>query len=451
MAKITQIIGPVIDVEFEKGKSPSLFNALLIKEKNLILEVEQLLGEDKVRCLAMGPTEGLKRGDEVIDLEKPISVPVGQEVLGRIINVLGESIDNAGDIKAKKIMPIIGNKVIYENESAETEILETGIKAIDLLCPLPKGGKVGLFGGAGVGKTVLIQELIGNVAKMHEGVSIFTGIGERSREGNDIYLEMEESGALKNTALVFGQMNEVPGIRFRVPFTGLTLAEYFRDQEKKDVLLFMDNIFRFVLAGSEVSALLGRIPSQTGYQPTLSSEIGDLEERITSTKDGSITSVQAIYVPADDLTDPAIVATFSHLDSQLVLSRAIASLGLYPAVDPLESSSSFLSPRIVGEKHYEVASAVKRILQRYKELQDIIAILGIEELADEDKTIVNRARRIQKFLSQPFFVAEQFSSIPGKYVKVEETIEGFRKIIDGEMDNVPEDKLYMKGSIEEVK
>jgi len=451
MAKITQIIGPVIDVEFEDGKSPSLYQALSVKEKNLILEVEQLLGEDKVRCLAMGPTEGLKRGDGVIDLENPISVPVGEQVLGRILNVLGEPIDNKGEIKTKGKMPIIGNKVTYVEESAETEILETGIKAIDLLCPLPKGGKVGLFGGAGVGKTVLIQELIGNVAKMHEGASIFTGIGERSREGNDIYLEMQESGAIKNTALVFGQMNEVPGVRFRVPFTGLTLAEYFRDQEKKDVLLFMDNIFRFVLAGSEVSALLGRIPSQTGYQPTLSSEIGELEERITSTKDGSITSVQAIYVPADDLTDPAIVATFSHLDSQLVLSRAIASLGLYPAVDPLESSSSFLSPRIVGEEHYRVASEVKRILQRYKELQDIIAILGIEELADDDKIVVGRARKIQKFLSQPFFVAEQFSSIPGTYVKVEETIEGFRKIISGEMDNISEDKFYMKGSINEVK
>ncbi|MDD3032463.1 MAG: F0F1 ATP synthase subunit beta [Candidatus Pacebacteria bacterium] len=450
MAKVIQIIGPVVDVEFEEGKSPSLFEALTIKDKNLILEVEQILGEDKVRCLAMGATEGLKRGDEVESLGKPITVPVGKEVLGRILNVLGQPIDNKEAIKTETQSPILGNKVSYENQSSQTEILETGIKAIDLLCPLPKGGKVGLFGGAGVGKTVLIQELIGNVAKVHDGVSVFAGIGERSREGNDIYLEMQESGALKNTALVFGQMNEVPGIRYRIPFTGLTIAEYFRDKEKKDVLLFMDNIFRFVLAGSEVSALLGRIPSQTGYQPTLSSEIGELEERITSTKDGSITSVQAIYVPADDLTDPAIVATFSHLDSQLVLSRAIASLGLYPAVDPLESSSSFLSPRIVGEKHYRVALEVKRILQRYKELQDIIAILGIEELADEDKIVVDRARKIQKFLSQPFFVAEQFSSIPGIYVKVENTIDGFDKIISGELDNIPEDKFYMKGTIEEV-
>jgi len=450
MAKVIQIIGPVVDVEFEEGKSPSLYEALSIKDKNLILEVEQILGEDKVRCLAMGATEGLKRGDIVESLGKPITVPVGDKVLGRILNVLGEPLDNKEALDTEMRFPILGNKVSYENQSSETEILETGIKAIDLLCPLPKGGKVGLFGGAGVGKTVLIQELIGNVAKVHEGVSVFAGIGERSREGNDIYLEMQESGALKNTALVFGQMNEVPGIRYRIPFTGLTIAEYFRDKEKKDVLLFMDNIFRFVLAGSEVSALLGRIPSQTGYQPTLSSEIGELEERITSTKDGSITSVQAIYVPADDLTDPAIVATFSHLDSQLVLSRAIASLGLYPAVDPLESSSSFLSPRIVGEKHYKVASEVKRILQRYKELQDIIAILGIEELSDEDKIVVDRARKIQKFLSQPFFVAEQFSSIEGKYVKVEETIEGFSKIIEGELDNIPEDKFYMKGSIDEV-
>ncbi|MDD3046416.1 MAG: F0F1 ATP synthase subunit beta [Candidatus Pacebacteria bacterium] len=450
MAKVIQIIGPVVDVEFENEKNPSIFEALAIKEKNLILEVEQILGEGKVRCLAMGATEGLKRGDIVTALSKPITVPVGEKVLGRILNVLGETIDNKEPIKTETYAPIIGNKVSYEDQSQETEILETGIKAIDLLCPLPKGGKVGLFGGAGVGKTVLIQELIGNVAKMHDGVSVFAGIGERSREGNDIYLEMEESGALKNTALVFGQMNEVPGIRFRIPFTGLTIAEYFRDKQKKDVLLFMDNIFRFVLAGSEVSALLGRIPSQTGYQPTLSSEIGELEERITSTKDGSITSVQAIYVPADDLTDPAIVATFSHLDSQLVLSRAIASLGLYPAVDPLESSSSFLSPRIVGEKHYNVALEVKRILQRYKELQDIIAILGIEELSDEDKIVVERARKIQKFLSQPFFVAEQFSSIPGKYVKVEETIDGFSKIVSGELDEIKEDKFYMKGNIEEV-
>ncbi|HOS88260.1 MAG TPA: F0F1 ATP synthase subunit beta [Candidatus Pacearchaeota archaeon] len=450
MAKITQIIGPVVDVEFETKQVPPLYTALNVKGKDLILEVEQELGDGKVKCLAMGATEGLKRGDEVEDTGAPIKVPVGKETLGRILNVLGEPIDNQGMIQSAFQEPIHKKGPELKTQKDEIEILETGIKAIDLLCPLPKGGKVGLFGGAGVGKTVLIQELITNIAREHQGYSIFAGIGERSREGNDIYREMKESDTLKSTCLVFGQMNESPGVRLRIPFTALTVAEYFRDKEKKDVLLFMDNMFRFILAGSEVSALLGRIPSQTGYQPTLASETGMLQERITSTKDGSITSVQAIYVPADDLTDPAIVATFSHLDSSLVLSRAIASLGIYPAVDPLESNSSLLNPRIVGEKHYEVANKVKRILQRYKELQDIIAILGIEELADEDKIVVNRARKIQKYLSQPFFVAEVFSGIPGKYVTLEETIQGFEKIVSGELDNLNEDEFYMKGSIKEV-
>ncbi len=450
MAKIIQIIGPVIDVEFEQGKIPALYNALEVKGKGLVLEVEQELGEGKVRCLAMGPSEGLSRGDEVIDTGNPIMVPVGKNVLGRIINVLGEGIDMKGEIKEKNRVSIHRKGPSLASQKSEIEILETGIKAIDLLCPLPKGGKVGLFGGAGVGKTVLIQELITNIAKFHQGYSVFAGIGERSREGNDIYREMTDSNTINNTCLVFGQMNESPGVRFRMPFTALTVAEHFRDQEKKDVLLFMDNIFRFVLAGSEVSALLGRIPSQTGYQPTLTSEMGALQERITSTEDGSITSVQAVYVPADDLTDPAVVATFSHLDSSLVLSRAIASLGIYPAVEPLESTSSLLNPRIVGERHYNVAIGVKKILQRYKELQDIIAILGIEELAEEDKVIVNRARKIQKYLSQPFFVGEVFNGIPGQYVKIEETIDGFDKIISGELDHISESNFYMKGKIEEV-
>jgi len=414
------------------------------------LEVEQYLGEGKVRCLAMGETEGLKRGDEVIDLEKPIQVPVGKEVCGRVINVLGEPIDGKGKIDAKKYYSLHREAPVLAQQKGEIEILETGIKSIDLLCPLPKGGKVGLFGGAGVGKTVLIQELINNIAKVHKGVSVFAGVGERSREGNDIYLDMAETGVLKNTALIFGQMNESPGVRFRVASTALAVAEYFRDEEKKDILVFIDNVFRFVLAGCEVSALLGRIPSQAGYQPTLSSELGKLQERITSTKDGSITSIQAIYVPADDLTDPAIVAVFSHLDSSMVLSRQIASLGIYPAVDPLESSSSILNPRVVGEKHYQAASAVIRILQKYKELQDIIAILGVEELSEEDKLVVNRARKIQKFLSQPFFVAQPYTGREGKYVTLPETIEGFEKIISGELDEKREEDFYMKGSIKEV-
>jgi F-type H+/Na+-transporting ATPase subunit beta len=376
MNKITQIIGPVIDVEFEGGDKPALYGALSVKSKDLILEVEQFLGEGKVRCLAMGPTEGLKRGDEVVNLKGPIEVPVGKEICGRVLNVLGQPIDNKGEIVTQKKVSIHGKKTVLAQERGDIEILETGIKSIDLLCPLPKGGKVGLFGGAGVGKTVLIQELINNIAKVHKGVSVFAGVGERSREGNDIYLDMSETGVLKNTVLVFGQMNESPGVRFRVASTALAMSEYFRDEEKKDILVFIDNVFRFVLAGSEVSALLGRIPSQAGYSPTMSSELGRLQERITSTKDGSITSIQAIYVPADDLTDPAIVAVFSHLDSSLVLSRQIASLGIYPAVDPLESTSSILNPRVVGERHYKAATEVIKILQKYKELQDIIAILG---------------------------------------------------------------------------
>jgi F-type H+/Na+-transporting ATPase subunit beta len=450
MAKITQVIGPVVDVEFAEEKYPLLYGSLSVVNKNLILEVEQFLGEGKVRCLAMGATEGLKRGDEVLDLGKPIQVPVGKEVLGRVMNALGEPIDNKGPIKAQKYYSIHGEKRNLAKEKGEIEILETGIKSIDLLCPLPKGGKIGLFGGAGVGKTVLIQELINNIAKFHKGVSVFAGVGERSREGSDVYIEMNETSVLKNTVLVFGQMNESPGIRFRVASTALAIGEYFRDEEKKDILVFVDNVFRFVLAGSEVSALLGRIPSQAGYQPTMSSELGKLQERITSTTDGSITSIQAVYVPADDLTDPAIVAVFSHLDSSLVLSRQIASLGIYPAVDPLESSSSILNPRIVGQKHYEVASEVVKILQKYKELQDIIAILGVEELSDEDKLIVNRARKIQKFLSQPMFVAQPYTGREGQYVTLPETIEGFEKIISGEFDSKREDEFYMKGGVKDI-
>lgn len=450
MPRITQIIGPVVDVEKEESESISLYEALIVKKANLILEVEQFLGGQKLRCLAMGPTEGLKRGDIAEKTNSPITVPVGKNVCGRLINVLGEPVDNGGPIVSEIRYPIHRSAPTLEHEKGDVEILETGLKAIDLLCPIPKGGKVGLFGGAGVGKTVLIQELIRNIAKVHRGVSVFAGVGERSREGNDIYLDMKESKTLENTVLVFGQMNEPPGVRFRTVQTALSISEYFRDEEKKDVLLFADNIFRYVLAGCEVSALLGRLPSQTGYQPTLFSEIGALEERITSTQDGSVTSIQAVYVPADDLTDPAIVAIFSHLDSSLVLSRQIASLGIYPAVDPLESSSSVLSPRIVGEKHHQAASGVVKILQRYRELQDIIAILGVEELSEEDRLTVNRARKVQKFLSQPFFVAEPYTNRPGKYVSLKETIDGFLKIINGEMDGIGEEAFYMKGSIDEV-
>lgn len=446
MPKIIQILGPVVDVEFEE-KIPQILNALAVKRKGLVLEVEQDLGEGRVRCLAMGPTEGLKRGDEVVDTEAQIKVPVGKAALGRVFNVLGKPIDNKGEIKTKELWSIYRKAPNLTEQKTKIEVLETGLKAIDLLAPISKGGKAGLFGGAGVGKTVLIQELIRNIAEVHKGYSVFTGIGERSREGNDILLEMERSGVLKKCAFVFGQMNEAPGVRFRVGFTGLTMAEYFRDVEKKDVLLFMDNVFRFVLAGAEVSALLGRIPSQTGYQPTLFSEMSELQERITSTELGSITSIQAVYVPADDLTDPGVVSVFAHLDSSIVLSREIADLGIYPAVDPLESDSKILDPKMVGEEHYFVANEVKRILKRYRELRDIISILGIEELSEEDKILVQRARKIQRFLSQPFHVAEIFTGKKGAYVSLKDTVEDFKKIISGELDSKREEEFYMKGRI----
>jgi len=450
MAKITQIIGPVVDAEFKENELPTLGNALEVSDKKLVLEVQQYLGGGGVRCLAMGPTEGLKRGQEVVDTGSPITVPTGKVALGRLFNVLGQPIDGLGEPKSEKRYSVFNEAPNYIQQKGEVEILETGLKSVDLLCPLPKGGKIGLFGGAGVGKTVLIQELIRNIAKVHRGVSVFAGVGERTREGNDIYLDMKESKTLDNTVLFFGQMSDQPGVRFRVPFSAVAVSEYFRDEEKKDVLLFVDNVFRFVLAGCEVSALMGRIPSQTGYQPTLFTEMGTLEERITSSREGSITSMQAVYVPADDYTDPAVVAIFSHLDSSLVLSRQIASLGIFPAVDPLATTSSILHPHIVGERHYKAASDVVKILQRYKELQDIIAILGVEELSDEDKLTVNRARKIQKFLSQPFFVAEPYTGRSGKYVKLSDTIEGFEKIIAGELDSQPEADFYMKGGIEEV-
>ena len=437
-------------MEFKDSQMPSLGSALNVEEKNLILEVQQYLGAGVVRCLAMGATEGLSRGLSVKDSGGPITVPTGKAATGRLLNVLGQAIDNAGPVDSPKRYSVFNSAPTFAQQRGEVEILETGLKAVDLLCPLPKGGKIGLFGGAGVGKTVLIQELIRNIAKVHKGVSVFAGVGERTREGNDIYLDMKDSKTLDNTVLYFGQMDASPGVRFRVPFSALATSEYFRDEEKKDVLLFVDNVFRFVLAGCEVSALLGRIPSQTGYQPTLFTEVGALEERITSNQNGSITSLQAVYVPADDYTDPAIVAIFSHLDSSLALSRQIASLGIFPAVDPLATTSSILNPNIVGERHYKVASSVVRILQRYQELQDIIAILGIEELADEDKLVVARARKIQKFLSQPFFVAEPYTGKAGKYVKLSETIEGFEKIIAGELDSVREEDFYMKGAIGEV-
>ena len=449
MAKIVQILGPVVDVEFEDNL-PQMFSALTVKGNGLVLEVEQHIGANKVRALAMGPTDGLKRGEEVIDTGSPIKVPVGKEVLGRVLNVLGKPIDGKGEIKTANYASIHRSAPTLEEQKTKIEILETGIKAIDLLTPIPKGGKVGLFGGAGVGKTVLIQELIRNIASVHKGVSVFVGVGERSREGKDILLEMENSGVLKNTSLIFGQMNETPGVRFRIGLTGLAIAEHFRDEEKKDTLLFMDNIFRFVQAGCEVSTLHGRIPSQTGYQPTLFSEVGALQERITSTKDGSITSIQAVYVPADDLTDPAVVSTFSHLDATIVLSRLIADLGIYPSIDVLEGTSAILDANIVGKEHYFVASEVVRILKRYKDLRDIISILGVEELAEEDKLTVQRARKIQKFLSQPFYVAQVFTGKEGKYVPLKDTIEGFRKIVSGEMDSKKEEEFYMKGGIQEV-
>ncbi len=453
--KVLQVIGPVVDVEFEGEDAtlPAIHDAIDIALQDggrLVVETHQHLGGGRVRTIAMGSTDGLRRGMEAVGTGAPISIPVGKEVLGRMFNVLGEPIDGRGEIPATKKLPIHREAPSFQEQSTEAEVFETGIKSIDLICPFMKGGKVGLFGGAGVGKTVVIQELIRNIAQEHGGFSVFAGVGERTREGNDLYHEMKESGVLEKTALIFGQMNEPPGARARVGLTALTAAEAFRDEEGKDVLLFIDNIFRFTQAGSEVSALLGRIPSAVGYQPTLAEEMGLLQERITSTKRGSITSVQAVYVPADDLTDPAPATTFSHLDSTVVLSRQIAELGIYPAVDPLDSTSTILDPSIVGEKHYQVARAVQKVLQRYKDLQDIIAILGMEELTDEDKLTVLRARKIQKFLSQPFFVAEQFTGKPGKYVKREETVEAFDRILSGELDDVPEAAFYMKGTIEEV-
>ena len=451
--KIVQIIGPVIDVKFEDGVLPEIYYALEIYNddgKKTTVEVQQLLGENTVRTVAMSSTDGLRRGMKVINTGNPIKVPVGKGILGRILNVLGEPVDNQGEVQCEEKFPIHRPSPKLTEQNTEVEILETGIKVIDLLMPYQKGGKIGLFGGAGVGKTVLIMELIHNIAQEHDGVSVFGGVGERTREGNDLYNEMKESGVLDKVALIYGQMNEPPGARMRVGLSTLTCAEYFRDVTKQDVLLFIDNIFRFVQAGSEVSALLGRMPSAVGYQPTLSQEVGELQERITSTKDGSITSVQAIYVPADDLTDPAPATTFTHLDASTVLSRNIASLGIYPAADPLESSSRALDPHIIGEEHYNVAKKVLEILQKYKDLQDIIAILGMDELSQEDKLTVNRARKIQKFLSQPFFVAEQFSGIKGKYVKIEDTIRGFKEIIEGKHDDLPEQAFYMVGTIDEA-
>ena len=454
---VIQVIGPVVDIDFPNGKLPSILNAVKIPRRNiegiddeLICEVQQHLGEDRVRTVAMDSTDGLVRGMKAFDLGAPITVPVGPNTLGRLINVLGKGIDSLPPIVSDKMYSIHRPAPLFENLSTKKELFETGVKVIDLLEPYSKGGKTGLFGGAGVGKTVVIMELIHNIALHHGGYSVFGGVGERTREGNDLWLEMKESGVLDKTALVFGQMNEPPGARQRVALTALTMAEYFRDDEGKDVLLFIDNIFRFVQAGSEVSALLGRMPSAVGYQPTLGTELGQLEERITSTKKGSITSVQAIYVPADDLTDPAPATTFSHLDATTVLSRQISELGIYPAVDPLDSTSRILEPGVVGEEHYAVAKRVKEVLQTYKDLQDIINILGMDELSDSDKITVARARKIQKFLSQPFFVAEQFTGIPGKYVKLEDTIRGFKGIINGDYDHIPENHFYMAGTIDEV-
>ncbi len=453
---VIQIIGPVVDVRFPELHLPNLLTALEITREDgskLTIEVAQHVGDDVVRCIAMGPTEGLVRGMKARNTFGPISIPVGKETLGRMFNVLGEPIDNIGnadEFKDVKHLPIHRNPPLYEEQKTSREMLETGIKVIDLLCPYVKGGKIGLFGGAGVGKTVLIQELINNIANDKKGISVFAGVGERTREGNDLYYEMKQSGVLNKTALVFGQMNEPPGARMRVGLTGLTLAEYFRDYEHQDVLLFIDNIFRFTQAGSEVSALLGRMPSAVGYQPTLATEMGQLQERITSTRNGSITSVQAIYVPADDLTDPAPATTFSHLDAKTVLDRGTAALGIYPAVDPLDSSSQILDPNIVGKEHYEVARGVQSILQRYKELQDIIAILGMDELSEEDKVIVNRARRIRNFLSQPFHVAEQFNSFKGKSVPIKDTINSFKQILEGKYDDLPEQAFLYVGTVEEA-
>lgn len=450
---ITQVIGPVIDVEFKSGILPDIKDSIeIIVDDNtkIIAEVQQHLGENRIRSVAMSSTDGIKRGMKVVNTGEPIKIPVGKNILGRILNVLGEPVDNAGAIETDTYLPIHRQAPTLVDQNTDIEILETGIKAIDLLQPYQKGGKIGLFGGAGVGKTVLIMELIHNIASEHSGVSVFGGVGERTREGNDLWNEMKESGVIDKVALIYGQMNEPPGARMRVGLSALTAAEYFRDYSKQDVLLFIDNIFRFVQAGSEVSALLGRMPSAVGYQPTLANEMGELQERITSTKDGSITSVQAIYVPADDLTDPAPATTFSHLDASTVLSRQISSLGIYPAVDPLASNSKVLDPLIIGEEHYNVARKVIEILQKYQELQDIIAILGMDELSEEDKETVNRARKVQKFLSQPFFVAEQFSGNPGRYVKLEDTIAGFKGIVEGEYDNIPEQAFYMAGTIDDV-
>ncbi|MBM5789726.1 F0F1 ATP synthase subunit beta [Candidatus Parcubacteria bacterium] len=449
---IAQVIGPVVDVRFEQGELPSIGTALLAKKDgaDLTLEVAQHIGNQLVRTIAMSTTDGLERGADVTNTGKTISVPVGPDTLGRMFSVVGEPIDNLGPVKSKRRDPIHRAAPSFDEQSTQTQVFETGIKVIDLICPFLKGGKTGLFGGAGVGKTVLIQELIHNIAKEHGGYSVFAGVGERTREGNDLYQEMKESGVLDKTSLVFGQMNEPPGARARVGLTGLTLAEYFRDDEGRDVLLFIDNIFRFTQAGSEVSSLLGRIPSAVGYQPNLATEMGALQERITSTKKGSITSIQAVYVPADDLTDPAPATTFGHLDSTVVLARSLAELGIYPAVDPLDSSSTILDPHIVGQEHYETTRGVQKVLQRYKDLQDIIAILGMDELSDEDKLTVARARKIQKFLSQPFFVAEQFTGSPGKYVKREDTVRSFKGILEGQYDQIGEQAFYMKGSIEEV-
>ncbi|MHB8581135.1 MAG: F0F1 ATP synthase subunit beta [Ignavibacteriaceae bacterium] len=455
--KIIQIIGPVIDLEFEEGKLPSIYNAIKIPrtstegvKEDLIAEVQMHLGEDRVRAIAMDSTDGLVRGMDVFDIGSPITVPVGPSTLGRLINVIGDGIDGLGEIKSEKRYPIHRPAPLFKNLSTKSEIFETGIKVIDLIEPYSKGGKTGLFGGAGVGKTVIIQELIHNIAQEHGGYSVFAGVGERTREGNDLWLEMKDSGVLSKTALVFGQMNEPPGARLRVALTGLTISEYFRDEEGRDILLFIDNIFRFTQAGSEVSALLGRMPSAVGYQPNLATEMGALQERITSTDKGSITSVQAIYVPADDLTDPAPAAVFAHLDATTVLSRQISELGIYPAVDPLDSTSRILEPGILGKEHYEVAKNCKEILQQYKDLQDIINILGMDELSDEDKTVVRRARRIQRFFSQPFHVAEQFTGYKGKYAKLEDTIRGFKGIINGEYDELPESAFLYVGTIEEA-
>ena len=459
--KIVQVIGPVVDVQFDPGKLPAIYSALEVKAKQaqdifsyserLVLEVAQHLGESRVRTIALSSTDGLVRGMEVLDTGAPITIPVGRPTLGRIINVIGEPVDKKGPVDAAKHYPIHRPAPAFDEQATKVEILETGIKVVDLLEPYTKGGKTGLFGGAGVGKTVVIMELIRSIAMEHGGISVFAGVGERTREGNDLWLEMKESGVLEKTALIYGQMTEPPGSRLRVGLTALTVAEYFRDEEKQDVLLFIDNIFRFTQAGSEVSALLGRMPSAVGYQPTLGTEMGELQERITSTKTGSITSVQAIYVPADDITDPAPATTFAHLDATTVLSRQLTELGIYPAVDPLASTSRILDPRIVGEEHYAVARSVQKILQRYKDLQDIIAILGMDELSEDDKLVVARARKIQRFLSQPFFVAEQFTGQPGRYVKLKDSIKGFKELIDGKADDLPEQAFYMVGNIEEAR